>query len=66
MQDEDNLAGALFALITAKFEDGAGLALDGQRYGSQDLDDIVAHLTTMTAEIRILLHAVRVISSAGH
>jgi hypothetical protein len=64
MDDKDRYAliGQMFALITGKFEDGAGLAIDGHK--PKDTDDVAARSASLRCyaeEIIALLDAVEVI-----
>jgi hypothetical protein len=62
-----DLAARMFALLTARFEDGATVALDGQ--GRKVADDmrsgLAERLRAIAAEILILAEAVAVICERG-
>ena len=55
--ERDALVGTLFARITARFEDGAALAVQGQRPKAQDMAAIVGSLRRYATDIHCLLDA---------
>lgn len=56
-----SLIGGLFALITARFEDGAGRALEAQRPAGKDVAMLTRQLRGQADDILALLDAVTVI-----
>lgn len=55
--DRSTLLRQLFALITARFEDGAGRAIDGQARACTCIDSLIAELHDTTRNISVLLDA---------
>jgi hypothetical protein len=58
--DRHALIGQLFVLITAKFEDGAGLAIEGHRPEAKALSAVIQQLRQHASDILTLLDAVDV------
>jgi len=59
-QETDQLVGQLFVLITGLFEDGAGLAMEGQVPRSKDVPGLIAELRTIAQDIGHLLDVAEV------
>ena len=66
--ERENLVGQLFALLTAKFEDGASIASDGQGGGAsaEDLRALAARLHELGQECIVLADAVMAIVASSH
>lgn len=60
MQDDDidALIGQLFALLTAKFEDGAGLAVEGQVPRPAQIPELVGRVRTLACNATTLCDAI--------
>ena len=63
MQDKqtEQLVGQMFALVTALFEDGAALALEGQVPRLESVPDLARELQAYARDISLLLETAELI-----
>ncbi|MEK7343617.1 MAG: hypothetical protein AABZ73_07320 [Pseudomonadota bacterium] len=59
--DIDKLIGEMMTLVTAAFEDGAGLAVEGQVPRGVDMAQLIGTLHDHARRVMILLHACEVV-----
>jgi hypothetical protein len=63
MQDDDTnaLIGQMFALLTARFEDGAGLSIEGQAPDLAKLTALIKEVSAIASDAVTLIDAVHVV-----